>query len=84
VENTPLQQLQPQVACAGAASGCTASRSPIALRMADKLLSAGLLSRIQMGLLGHGLDPAKSLRHLTRKPGRVTRPSRIGQPPTVG
>lgn len=34
-----------QVACAGgagAANGCTASRSPIALRIARKLLSAGL------------------------------------------
>ncbi len=31
-----------QVACADAARGCTANRSPIALRMADKLLSAGL------------------------------------------
>jgi hypothetical protein len=31
-----------QAAAAGAASGCTASRNPIALRMADKLLSAGL------------------------------------------
>ena len=33
-----------QAACAdgGAASGCTAKRKPIALRMADRLLSAGL------------------------------------------
>ena len=31
-----------QLAWAGAANGCTASLSPIALRIASKLLSAGL------------------------------------------
>lgn len=31
-----------QATCTGVDSGCTASRSPIALRMADRLLSAGL------------------------------------------
>lgn len=37
IESQPIQ-----LAWAGVASGCTASRNPIALRMADKLLSAGL------------------------------------------
>lgn len=32
----------PDIACADMAKGCTASRSPIALRIASKLLSAGL------------------------------------------
>lgn len=32
----------PDTACADMAKGCTASRSPIALRIASKLLSAGL------------------------------------------
>lgn len=62
-------------------SGCTARRSPIALRTADRLRSSGLtlrrerameLRRVELGAFGNRAYTAESLRRLTKRNQQIS------------